>query len=438
MLPNSSESDKEKLSQVCEAIKRIYASTFYKAPKTLLSQFIQRHEEEKMAVIIMEMTGKKHKDRFYPTFSGVAQSHNYYPVSHMKRNQGIGFIALGLGKTIAEGKKSLRFSPYYPDIISQFYSSNTLLENSQNQFFALDLNNGDNPMLKGEIENLSLYNLDIAEKDGELKYLASVFDTNDNVVRDSLKNDGPRVLTFSGILKYNRFPLAEVLKYFLEFGQLSLGCPVELEFAVNLNENKKDDFSLLQMKPMTISSFNRSKIDDDVDKGILLCKSDVVLGEGVIDNIKNIIYVDLNKFDVSQTKLIAHQIEKLNSKLGPTNPYLLMGPGRWGSSDQWLGIPTSWDQINNAKIIMELSIEGLEPDPSFGSHFFQNLTSLHLGYFTFNKKQTINNINWDFINELDVSESNGCVKLLKLKNPLKCMIDGTTGKGIIFKNYTTP
>ena len=438
MLPNSSESDKEKLSHVCEAIKRIYASTFYKAPKTLLSQFIQRHEEEKMAIIIMEMTGKKHKDRFYPTFSGVAQSHNYYPVSHMKRNQGIGFIALGLGKTIAEGKKSLRFSPYYPDIISQFYSSNTLLENSQNQFFALDLNNGDNPMLKGEIENLSLYNLDIAEKDGELKYLASVFDTNDNVVRDSLKNDGPRVLTFSGILKYNRFPLAEVLKYFLDFAQSSLGCPVELEFAVNLNENKKDDFSLLQMKPMTISSFNRSKIDDDIDKDILLCKSNVVLGEGVIDNIKNIIYIDLNEFDVSQTKLIAHQIEKFNSKLGPTNSYLLMGPGRWGSSDQWLGIPTSWDQINNAKIIMELSVEGLEPDPSFGSHFFQNLTSLHLGYFTFNKKQTINNVNWDFINELDVLESNGCVKLLKLKHPLKCMIDGTTGKGIIFKNYTTP
>tara|TARA_Y100000591_G_scaffold66821_1_gene55322 strand:- start:96 stop:653 length:558 start_codon:yes stop_codon:yes gene_type:complete len=185
---------------------------------------------------------------------------------------------------------------------------------------------------------------------------------------------------------------------------------------------------------MTISSFNRSKIDDDVDKEILLCKSDIVLGEGVIDNIKNIIYVDLNKFDVSQTKLIAHQIEKLNSKLGPTNPYLLMGPGRWGSSDQWLGIPTSWDQINNAKIIMELSVEGLEPDPSFGSHFFQNLTSLHLGYFTFNKKQTINNINWDLINELDVLESDGCVKLLKLKNPLKCMIDGTTGKGVIFKN----
>ena len=434
MIPNSSESEKEKLSQVCEAIKRIYASTFYKAPKTLLSQFIQRHEEEKMAVIIMEMIGKNHNDRFYPTFSGVAQSHNYYPVSHMQRNQGIGFVALGLGKTIAEGKKSLRFSPYYPDIISQFYSSNTMLENSQNQFFALNLKNGDNPMLNGESKNLSLYDLDIAEKDGELKYLASVFDTNDNVVRDSLKNNGPRVLTFSGILKYNRFPLAEILKYFLEYGQSSLGCPVELEFAVNLNENKKDDFSLLQMKPMTISSFNRSKIDEDIDKDLLLCKSNIVLGEGIINDIRNIIYVDLKEFDVSKTKLIAHQIEKLNDKLGPKNPYLLMGPGRWGSSDQWLGIPTSWDQINNAKIILELSIEGLEPDPSFGSHFFQNLTSLHLGYFSYNKKQTINDINWDFINKLDVLESDGCVKLLKLQKPLKCMIDGTTGKGIIFEN----
>ena len=434
MIPNSSESEKEKLSQVCEAIKRIYASTFYKAPKTLLSQFIQRHEEEKMAVIIMEMIGKNHNDRFYPTFSGVAQSHNYYPVSHMQRNQGIGFVALGLGKTIAEGKKSLRFSPYYPDIISQFYSSNTMLENSQNQFFALNLKNGDNPMLNGESKNLSLYDLDIAEKDGELKYLASVFDTNDNVVRDSLKNNGPRVLTFSGILKYNRFPLAEILKYFLEYGQSSLGCPVELEFAVNLNENKKDDFSLLQMKPMTISSFNRSKIDEDIDKDLLLCKSNIVLGEGIINDIRNIIYVDLKEFDISKTKLIAHQIEKLNDKLGPKNPYLLMGPGRWGSSDQWLGIPTSWDQINNAKIILELSIEGLEPDPSFGSHFFQNLTSLHLGYFSYNKKQTINDINWDFINKLDVLESDGCVKLLKLQKPLKCMIDGTTGKGIIFEN----
>ncbi|MFL2988878.1 MAG: PEP/pyruvate-binding domain-containing protein [Candidatus Neomarinimicrobiota bacterium] len=434
MLPNSSDSEKERLSQVCEAIKRIYASTFFKAPKTLLSQFVQHHEEEKMAIIIMEMTGKNHTEKFYPSFSGVAQSYNYYPVSHMKRNQGIAFVALGLGKTIAEGKKSLRFSPYYPDIISQYYSSGTLLENSQNEFYALNLNKGINPMDNGEEHNLCLYNLDIAEKDGELKYLASVLDTNDNVLRDSLLSSGPRVLTFAGLLKYNHFPLSDILKYFLEFGEKSLGCPVEIEFAVNLNEKSKDEFSLLQIKPMTINSFNRSIIDNDINNDRLFCKSNVVLGEGLINDVYHIIYVDLDKFDISQSKIIAYQIEELNKYLGPKNPYLLVGPGRWGSSDQWLGIPTTWEQINNAKIIMELGIEGLEPDPSFGSHFFQNITSLHLGYFTFNKKETYNNINWDILKNSDLEKSTDYVKLFKMKKPLKCIIDGTSGKGVIFKN----
>ena len=435
MLPNCAETEKERLSQVCEAIKRIYASTFFRAPKTLMSQFVQHHAEEKMAIIIMEMTGKNHSGKFYPTFSGVAQSYNYYPVSHMKRNQGIAFVALGLGKTIAEGKKSLRFSPYYPDIISQYYSSGTLLENSQNEFYALNLDDGKNPMQKGEDDNLYLYNLNHAEEDGELKHLASVLDTNDNVLRDSLLSAGPRVLTFSGLLKYNRFPLSDILKYFLEYGEASLGCPVEIEFAVNLNDDKEDEFSLLQIKPMTINSFNRSIIDNDINSKSLFCKSDIVLGEGLIDDISHIVYVDIDNFDISQSNMIAYQIEELNKSLGPKNPYLLIGPGRWGSSDQWLGIPTSWEQINNAKIIMELGIEGLEPDPSFGSHFFQNLTSLHLGYFTFNKKQTKNDINWDILKETttDTEKSTNYVKLLKMKNPLKCIIDGTSGKGVILK-----
>ena len=433
MLPNCSNSEKEKLSQVCEAIKRIYASTFFREPKTLLSQFVQRHDEEKMAIIIMEMTGKNHKGKFYPTFSGVAQSYNYYPVSHMKRKEGISFVALGLGKTIAEGKKSLRFSPYYPDIISQYYSSGTLLENSQNEFYALNLNEGKNPMSKGEDYNLSLYNLDTAEKDEELKYLASILDANDNVLRDSLSSSGSRVVTFSGILKYNRFPLSDILKYFLEYGQESLGCPVEIEFAVNLHDDKKDEFSLLQIKPMTINSFNRSIIDNDVKNNLLFCKSDIVLGEGLIDDISHIIYVDINKFDISQSNMIAYQIEELNKYLGSKKPYLLIGPGRWGSSDHWLGIPTVWEQINNAKIIIELGIDGLEPDPSFGSHFFQNLTSLHLGYFTFNKKQTNKDINWDILKKATTEKSTNYVKLLKVKKPLQCIIDGTSGKGIIFQ-----
>ena len=433
MLPNSSLIEKEKLSQVCEAIKRVYASTFFTEPKTLLSQFIQRHEEEKMAIIIMEMIGKKHNNRFYPTFSGVAQSYNYYPVSHMQRKEGIGFVALGLGRTIADGKKSLRFSPYYPEILSQYYSPDTMLENSQNIFYALDLNNGSNPMVDGEDNNLSLYDLEQAEQDGELKHIASVLDVNDNVLRDSLQYSGPRVITFSGLLKHQRIELAKILKFFLEYGEAALGCPIEIEFAVNLNDDDIDEFALLQIKPMTINFFNRSVINQKFDKRNTLCNSNLVLGEGIISNVEHIVYVDIDNFDTAKSKIIAYHIEEYNKKLGSDKPYLLIGPGRWGSSDPWLGIPVSWNQINHAKIIIELGIEGLEPDPSFGSHFFQNLTSLHLAYFTLNKKDTKTKLNWNLFNTFKVKESTDYVKLIKLDKSLNCIIDGTAGKGII--NY---
>ena len=433
MLPNSSLIEKEKLSQVCEAIKRVYASTFFTEPKTLLSQFIQRHEEEKMAIIIMEMIGKKHNNRFYPTFSGVAQSYNYYPVSHMQRKEGIGFVALGLGRTIADGKKSLRFSPYYPEILSQYYSPDTMLENSQNIFYALDLNNGSNPMVDGEANNLSLYDLEQAEQDGELKHIASVLDVNDNVLRDSLQYSGPRVITFSGLLKHQRIELAKILKFFLEYGEAALGCPIEIEFAVNLNDDDIDEFALLQIKPMTINFFNRSVINQKFDKRNTLCNSNLVLGEGIISNVEHIVYVDIDNFDTAKSKIIAYHIEEYNKKLGSDKPYLLIGPGRWGSSDPWLGIPVSWNQINHAKIIIELGIEGLEPDPSFGSHFFQNLTSLHLAYFTLNKKDTKTKLNWNLFNTFKVKESTDYVKLIKLDKSLNCIIDGTAGKGII--NY---
>jgi len=434
MLPNSSLIGKEKLSQVCEAIKRVYASTFFTEPKTLLSQFIQHHEEEKMAIIIMEMIGKKHNNRFYPTFSGVAQSYNYYPVSHMERKEGVGFVALGLGKTIADGKKSLRFSPYYPEILSQYYSPDTMLENSQNIFYALDLNNGSNPMIDGEANNLSLYDLEQAEQDGELKHIVSVLDVNDNVLRDSLQYSGPRVITFSGLLKHQRIELAKILKFFLEYGEAALGCPIEIEFAVNLNDDDIDEFALLQIKPMTINFFNRSVINQKFDKRNTLCNSNLVLGEGIISNVEHIVYVDIDNFDTSKSKIIAYHIEEYNKKLGPNKPYLLIGPGRWGSSDPWLGVPVSWNQINHAKIIIELGIEGLEPDPSFGSHFFQNLTSLHLAYFTLNKKETKTKLNWTLLNGFKVQESTDYVKLIKLNKTLDCMIDGTSGKGIITYN----
>tara|TARA_Y100001960_G_C14658771_1_gene819678 strand:- start:256 stop:1326 length:1071 start_codon:yes stop_codon:yes gene_type:complete len=351
----------------------------------------------------------------------------------MQRKEGVGFVALGLGKTIADGKKSLRFSPYYPEILSQYYSPETMLENSQNTFYALDLNDGANPMINGEANNLSLYNLEKAEKDGELKHITSVLDANDNVLRDSLQYSGPRVITFSGLLKHRRIELAKILKFFLKYGESALGCPIEIEFAVNLNDNDIDEFTLLQIKPMTINFFNRSIINEKFDKKNTLCNSNLVLGEGIISNVKHIVYVDINNFDITKSKMIAYHIEEFNKKLGSDKPYLLIGPGRWGSSDPWLGIPVSWNQINHAKIIIELGIEGLEPDPSFGSHFFQNLTSLHLAYFTLNKKETKTKLNWELLNGFKVQDSTDYVKLIKLDKNLNCIIDGTSGKGII--NY---
>jgi len=307
-----------------------------------------------------------------------------------------------------------------------------MILNSQNTFYSLDINNGINPMTHGENKNLSLSDLNQAEKDGELKYLASVLDPNDNILRDSLSEKGSRVLTFKSIIKYNYFPLNKLLKYFLEFGESSLGCPVEIEFAVNLNVKDKHEFSLLQIKPMTIDSFKKTTINKDILSENILCSSDIVLGNGVINDITHIIYVDIEKFNISKTEIIAYEIEKLNKKLD-NNPYILIGPGRWGSADPWLGIPVEWEQINNAKVIIELGIEGLEPDPSFGSHFFQNLTSLHLGYYTFNKSQSQKNINWNLLSKLKVIESLDYIKLIEIDKKIESIINGKTGQGMIFQ-----
>ena len=438
MLPNSHTNIKERVDQLCEAVKRVYASTFFKGPKSLMDTISHRYEEEKMAVIIMELIGKKHNQIFYPTFSGVAQSYNYYPVSYMKRNEGVVFTALGLGKTIVDGEKSLRFSPKYPDILSQYYSIKSTITNSQNKFYALKMNKGENPIKYGELKNLKLYDLSIAEKDGNLKHLASVISSQDNIVRDSLKYSGARVIPFANILKYNRFPLTKLITYLMKLGEKALGCPVEIEFAVNLENNQNDEFSLLQIKPMLIgkkgSNVSISKYKND---NLLFSYSNQVLGNGEIDGIKYIMYVDPLKFKREATQEISNEIKILNKKLGPNKPYLLMGPGRWGTADPWLGIPVNWDDITNAKVIIEVGLDELNPDPSFGSHFFQNLTSLRIGYFTISKKFHKKYIDWDWLKTLKTYKKINYVKVVKLHNPLYIKLDGIEGEGVILKNNIT-
>ena len=435
MLPNCHESDKERLSQVCEAVKRVFASTFFQEPKILMETIVHRHEEEKMAVIIMEMVGQKHGEYFYPTFSGVAQSYNYYPVSYMQREEGIAFTAIGLGRTIVEGGKALRFSPKYPNILPQFFSIKATLSNSQNTFYALNLNNGNNPLRKGEQNNLEQLHLEDAELHGVLKYTASVICDEDGIIRDSLKNKGRRVITFSPILKFQAFPLAEILQDILELCQTAMGCPVEIEFAVNMYNaaDIQNEFCLLQIKPMVVGGLQKTDYLQLNEKKDVLCSSEMALGDGVIDTIRNIICVDFDTFDRSLTRNIAKEIGVINRQMGNDNPYLLIGPGRWGTADPWLGIPVNWKQISHARVIVELSIEELNPEPSFGSHFFQNVTSLRIGYFTLQHMDRGGDIDLEWLKDQPVKQATKFIRWIQLKEPLHIRIDGSTGEGVILK-----
>ena len=435
MLPNCHENDKERLSQVCEAVKRVYASTFFQEPKTLMEKIVHRHEEEKMAVIIMEMVGQRHDDYFYPTFSGVAQSYNYYPISYMQREEGIAFTALGLGRTIVEGGQALRFSPKYPNILPQFYSIKSTMANSQNSFYALHLNEGKNPLREGETNNLESLDLEVAEEHGVLKQVASVVCEEDKIIRDSLNFKGRRVVTFASMLKYKTFPLAEILQDALTLSETALGCPVEIEFAVNMFDTPsiQDEFCLLQIKPMVIGGLHHSEFRENGESKDIICKSKVVMGDGYFKHIHHIIMVDMDLFDRTVTRNIAKEIDIFNRQLGRENPYLLIGPGRWGTADPWLGIPVTWKQISNAKVIVEVGIEELNPDPSFGSHFFQNVTSLRIGYFTIQKNERISNLDMAWLEEQPVKQTSKNVRWIELESPLHIHINGSSGEGVIMK-----
>ncbi|MBC8213878.1 MAG: hypothetical protein ISR90_02570 [Candidatus Marinimicrobia bacterium] len=435
MLPNCTKDNKERLSQLCESVKRIYASTFSQDTKSMMKTSIQRLEEEKMGIIIQELVGQKHENRFYPTFSGVAQNYNYYPVSYMEREEGVAFIALGLGRTIVEGEKALRFSPKYPSLLPQFYSVKSTINNSQNSFYALELSCDTNPLRNGEMENLQKYSLATAEADKTLKYAASVVCAQDGIIRDSLSYQGTRVVTFAPILKWESFPLSDIINELLDISKVALGCPVEIEFAVNIFEdkNKKPEFCLVQIRPMVIESHLKDGKTTLTDKQNIVAKSCVTLGNGIIDNLKNIIFVKPEVFDESNTQKIADQISVFNQMLGLDNQYILVGPGRWGTADPWLGIPVLWKQISSAKVIVEIGLEDFNIDPSFGSHFFQNVTSLRIGYFTINRKNPDDFLDWDWLKEQPVEQETEFLKHIRLDYPLQVKIDGQTGNGVIIK-----
>ncbi|SVA69613.1 uncharacterized protein METZ01_LOCUS122467, partial [marine metagenome] len=431
MLPNNQSKIQNRIQDLRKTIKLVFASIFHINVKSHLGNTPHRTEEEKMAVIIMEIVGQEYSNnRFYPTFSGVLKSINYYPVSYMKRDEGVAYLALGFGRTIVDGSKCLRISPKYPSLVPQFYSVKSTIQNSQSHYYGLPLNGS----ALDPNEDLELFPLSCAEEDGVLKWLGGVISAEDNILRDSLSGPGTRVVTFAPVLNWNIIPLTDLLNEFLSMGKAALGCPIEIEFAVNIfpDQNKKPEFYLLQIKPMVLTGVKSIQLTD-VNKTEIFCQSQITLGNGIIEDIYHLIYVRPDTFDPSKSREISHEIESLNKQFEPDSSYILAGPGRWGTADPWLGIPVAWGQITNAQIIIEIGHEELPVDPSFGSHFFQNLTSLHIGYFTIDHKNIADFIDDYWLKDQNIKKKGNYVDMYQFNNPFKITIDGLSGYGRIAK-----
>ena len=436
MLPNNHKDENVRLKQLCQAIKLVFSSVFYKDAKSYFESTSAKIEEEKMAVIIQELIGDDHNGRFYPTFSGVAQSYNYYPISHQKREEGVVSLAVGLGYSVVGGEKVLRFSPKHPDIITDFSNTESILKNSQKELYVLNINKSKIGLSEKEETTLEKINISDIANDGTLEHVVSTYDKNDGMIRDGFSENGPLVITFAGILKYNVFPLASILIDIIDAGQKSMGSPVEIEFAVNFDsENKKPPiFAIIQIRPIIISQ-EISQINWDeknIDKNKILIESNKALGNGAINDVMDIIYVAPLTFDSSKTVEIAKEIGIINKTLKET-PYVLIGPGRWGTKDRWLGIPVNWNEISNVKAMVETAFEDYNIKPSQGTHFFQNIISRGIGYINIDLNKKESWIDWNWLKEQKAKNQLNFVKHIKLQKPLLIRLDGRNGKALILK-----
>ena len=435
MIPNNHPQLSVRLQRLVTAVKLVYASTYYEGPKAFAQNTSNQPQKESMAVIIQQLAGNEYGDYFYPAISGVAQSHNYYPISHMTAEEGIVHIALGLGKTVVEGEQTLRFSPKYPEILPQFSTVEDMLANSQRSFYALKIRDYPENLNFHRYSNLEKMSIDEVETEAPVKTLASTYIPDEHRVRDSGHIPGPKIMTFAAILKYDLLPLPQLLTTLLTLGQKGIGCPVEIEFSVNLNQNnlQKDEFYFLQMRPMAP---NEARLEveitgNDIQKAI--CRSGQALGNGINNTIKDIVFVKPEDFKSEATMLIAGEIGKINASLvKEKRPYLLVGPGRWGSSDRWLGIPVQWQNISGVSAIIELRNSAIRAEPSQGSHFFQNITSLGIPYITVTEDSD-DFFDWQWIKALPPSRETKFLRHVHLDKPLLLKIDGRKSDCIIIE-----
>ena len=416
------------------AIKGVYASVYYKDSKAYMTATSNVIDQEKMAVILQEVVGQQHDTRFYPTFSGVLRSLNYYPIGDEQAEEGIASLALGLGKYIVDGGQTLRVSPYHPKQVLQTSEMDTALKETQTRFYALDMSHlGDDFSVD---DGFNILNLRVkeADKDGSLQGIASTFDPVDQVIRDGIYEGGRKVISFCGVLKYDVFPLPEILQMAQKFGAEEMRRPVEIEFACNLYDNgTRGEFYLLQIRPIVDS---KQVLDEDLvaipDEKCLL-RSHNSLGHGISEDVYDVVYVKTDDdFTAANNPMIADEIERINRKfLNEDKNYILMGPGRWGSSDYWLGIPVKWPHISAARVIVETALKNYHVDPSQGTHFFQNLTSFGVGYFTINPYTGDGVLQQQILDQMPAVEETEHVRHVRFNNPLKIMMDGKKQHGVV-------
>lgn len=424
------------LRTVSDAIKAVYASVFYKDSKAYMTATSNLIDQEKMAIVLQEVVGSRYNDHFYPTMSGVARSLNFYPIGNEKAEDGIANIALGLGKYIVDGGQTLRFSPRHPHSILQMSTMDFALRETQTRFYALDLKNMAETFSVDDAFNLVKLGLKDADAEGSLKYIVSTYDPYDQIIRDGYYPGGRKILSFVNILQHDVFPLADTLDQILRIGQQEMGRPVEIEFAVNMDpsDHTRATFYLLQIRPIVD---NKEIMDEDlslVKNEETILSSTSVLGHGIVGDVQDIIYVKTGAFNSSNNQLIAYEIEKMNrSFTDQEKGYVLVGPGRWGSSDSWLGIPVKWPHISNARVIVECGLENYRVDPSQGTHFFQNLTSFGVGYFTVNPFKGDGWFDEAFLNAQPAVEETEYLRHVHFDAPITIKMDGKKSLGVVLK-----
>lgn len=439
LLPNNNHDPDIRLRQLSNAIKLVFASIYSRNARTYFEAINYKVEQEKMAVVIQSVVGNRFENAFYPHISGTAQSFNFYPVAHMTPQDGFAVIAVGLGQYVVEGERAFRFSPAYPSL--DIVSHKDLYKNSQVSFYAVDMAKKELNLLEGETAGLISLDISEAEKHGTLQHLASVLNPDNDTITPGLDAAGPRVVNFADIMKFDYVPLASTLQVVLDVVTEAFGTPVEIEFAVDLtkDEDGNTTFYLLQIKPL-VGSGAGYNIDPDT-----ICTEDMILmtrksmGNGVISDITDLIYVDPDKFNNMLTNEMADEIDLMNEKMMSENrKYVLIGPGRWGTKDRFLGIPVAWPQISNARVIVEVSLPNFHLDASLGSHFFHNVTSMNVGYFSINRDSHEGVINWNKLQHQQVIDEGKFFRHIRFDKPLLIRMDGKKGMAVISLNNEQP